>query len=337
MTDASGMYDLRQLRHFVAIAEHGNFARAAEVVNLTQPALSRSLQALERTLNCQLLDRSSRGAHLTAHGQLVLEHARTLLIASKGLKNAVDQLDNLEFGELHLGGGPCPSTMLIPRALGLLFKDHPRVRTTLHIDNWSNLREQLLGHNIEIYVSDTRETLDDPMLVTEQLRNFPVMVFCQPHHPLLECRDFSSGQLAHYPLACFKLPDYKALSVGRLNSRTPAISFECDNFAALDQLVRESDLLGLAPWDVLADQVSAGRIAVLPVPKSLFDERSAYGIVSRRGQLLSPAASALKAYLREENDRTYKRLCGNGEPYPADAWQKQRSEWISSAIKKLQQ
>lgn len=51
------MNDLRQLRHFVALAEHGHFARAAEAVNLSQPALSRSIQALENGLGCRLLDR----------------------------------------------------------------------------------------------------------------------------------------------------------------------------------------------------------------------------------------------------------------------------------------
>ncbi|QLL11836.1 LysR family transcriptional regulator [Pseudomonas chlororaphis] len=331
------MHDLRQLRHFVAIAENGNFARAAEAVNLTQPALSRSLQALERTLSCQLLNRSSRGVSLTTHGHLVIEHARTLLIASKGLKNAIDQLDNLEFGELLLGGGPIPSAMLIPRALGLLITRHAGVRTSLIIDNWMNLREQLLDHHIELYVADVRKVLDDPMLQVDELFNFPVMVFCQPHHPLLECVNLSPERIGHYPLACTKLPSCKMLSVGRLNARIPPVSIECDNFEALYQLIRESSMLGLAPWDVLADHVSAGRIAILPIPRNLLDERTAYGIVSRRGEALSPAAVALKIIVQEENQRTYMRLCGNGEPNPVEVWQQQHSESISNAIKKLQQ
>ncbi|WP_071551162.1 LysR family transcriptional regulator [Pseudomonas frederiksbergensis] len=215
------MHDLRQLRHFVAIAESCNFARAAEIVNITQPALSRSLQALERTLNCQLLDRSSRGANLTVQGHLVLEHARSLLTASRGLKNAVDRLNNLECGELLLGASPSPSAILIPRALGVLITRHPQVRSLLTIDNWFKLREQLLSNHIEMYVADIREVLDDPMLIIEQLHNFPVMVFCQPQHPLLECINLSPDQLAHYPMACAQLPTDKTLGIGRLNKRTP--------------------------------------------------------------------------------------------------------------------
>jgi DNA-binding transcriptional LysR family regulator len=55
------MNDLRPLRHFVALVEHGHFARAADAVHLSQPALSRSIQALEANLACSLLDRQSRG------------------------------------------------------------------------------------------------------------------------------------------------------------------------------------------------------------------------------------------------------------------------------------
>jgi len=97
------MNDLRQLRHFVALAEHGHFARAAEAVHLSQPALSRSIQALEASLGCVLVDRHSRGISLTAHGRLVLEHARRLLAGSQALSNAVGQLGNLASGELRLG------------------------------------------------------------------------------------------------------------------------------------------------------------------------------------------------------------------------------------------
>lgn len=90
------MNDLRQLRHFVALAEYGHFARAADAVHLSQPALSRSIQALEGNLGCALLNRHSRGISLTAHGELVLEHARRLLAGSQALSNAVSQLGNLD-------------------------------------------------------------------------------------------------------------------------------------------------------------------------------------------------------------------------------------------------
>src|SRR5690349_15978349 len=76
------MMDLRQLRHFVALADYRNFGRAAEATNLSQPAFSRSIQTLERDLDCALVDRSSRELRLTGQGELVLQHARRLLAGS---------------------------------------------------------------------------------------------------------------------------------------------------------------------------------------------------------------------------------------------------------------
>lgn len=161
------MNDLRQLRHFVALAEHEHFARAAAAVHLSQPALSRSIQALESQLGCTLVDRHSRGVSLTAHGRLVLEHARRLLAGSLALSNAVNQLGNLQAGELRLGAGPYPAARLIPQALGQLLQRYPRVQVKLDIANWLELRDSLLDSAIELFVADIRELQDDAQLHIE--------------------------------------------------------------------------------------------------------------------------------------------------------------------------
>ena len=72
--------ELRHLRHALALAEHGNFARAAEALHLSQPALTRSLQALEAQVGEQLFDRSHREVTPTTMGELLLQHARQLLL-----------------------------------------------------------------------------------------------------------------------------------------------------------------------------------------------------------------------------------------------------------------
>ncbi|SDN79411.1 LysR family transcriptional regulator [Pseudomonas jinjuensis] len=303
------MHDLRQLRHFIALAEHCNFARAAEAVNLSQPALTRSLQALERALDCQLLDRSARsGVNLTEHGRLVLEHARRLLAADQALKRAVSRLSNLEGGELHIGAGTFPSVGLVPRALGRFLEAHPRVQLSLISDNRLRLRDYLLNNRIELYVADVREVFDDPQLAIEPLHNYPILVFCRPRHPLLQGSDLGPEQLGRFPLATTPLPTRETIHVGRLNDRYPPLSFQCDNFTTLRGVVGSSDTLGMAPWDLLAEDVEAGRLAVVPLPKERLDLATDYAIVSRRGQSPSPAGAALKAMLLEEDERMFGRF-----------------------------
>lgn len=190
------MSDLRQFRHFVALAEHGHYARAAEAVNLSQPALSRSIQALEGQLGCTLVERGSRGVALTAHGRLVLEHARRLLAGHRALHNAVSQLGNLDSGELRLGGGPFPAARLLPEALAGFSSAHPRVRVALLIEDWQTLRQRLLDDAVELFVADIRELQGDPQLRIHPLREHPGVLFCRPGHPLLGLERPSAGQLA---------------------------------------------------------------------------------------------------------------------------------------------
>lgn len=293
------MNDLRQLRHFVALAEHRHFARAAEAVHLSQPALSRSIQALEHSLGCVLVDRHSRGISLTAHGQLVLEHARRLLAGSRALSNAVSQLGNLASGELRLGAGPYPAARLVPRALGAFAERHPGVRLQLLIDNWQQLHQRLMDDQIEIFIADSRELEGDVRLHIEPLPSHPGVLFCHPQHPLLQCQSLGVADLFDYPLAGTQLPEEVAAALRRQSGREQPLNIECDNFMVLKQLVAYSQVLSMAPWDVVEDDVAAGRLAVLPLSGDLV-QRSAYGIVSRAGHSLSPGAARLRDILLEQ-------------------------------------
>ncbi|MBX9755351.1 MAG: LysR family transcriptional regulator [Pseudomonadaceae bacterium] len=293
------MNDLRQLRHFVALAEHGHFARAATAVNLSQPALSRSIQALESSLDCQLLERPSRGVSLTAHGQLVLEHARRLLAGSRALENAVSQLGNLQAGELHLGCGPYPAARLIPQTLGQFSGRFPKVRVQLLIDDWRNLRRRLLNDELELYVADIREYGADPQLCVIPLQQYPGVIFCRPGHPLLGKEPLELNASLDYPLAGTSLPATINQAMQTLTGRAHPLTIECDNFMVLKALVSASDALSMAPWDVVAEEVLSGSLAALNLPLERLAQSSAYGLVSRSGRSLSPAAQAFSTLLQE--------------------------------------
>lgn len=296
------MNDLRQLRHFVALAEHGHFARAAAAVHLSQPALSRSIQALEASLGCGLLDRHGRGFSLTAHGRLVLEHARRLLAGSQALSNAVSQLGNLASGELRLGSGPYPAARLVPQAIGHFAEQHPRVRVQLLIDNWQQLRTRLLDDEIELFIADSRELHEDPQLHVEPLRSFPGVLFCRPQHPLRrQAGPLQVDDLRHFALAGTQLPLAISRHLERLGAGNNLLSIQCDNFMVLKELVSSSDVLSMAPWDVIAQDVAGGRLALLPLSELPDLPISAYGIVSRAGHSLSPAAEQWQRIVRQQD------------------------------------
>ncbi|WP_458237840.1 LysR family transcriptional regulator, partial [Pseudomonas sp. P5_A2_2] len=154
--------DLRQLRHLVALADYRNFGRAAEAINLSQPAFSRSIQTLERDLDCVLVERSSRELRLTGQGELVLQHARRLLAGSQALHNELTQYNGLTGGELHFGCGPYPAQVLVPEALAEFIQAHPAVRISFHQGDWEQLAVWLREQQIEFLVADARYFTGDP-------------------------------------------------------------------------------------------------------------------------------------------------------------------------------
>jgi DNA-binding transcriptional LysR family regulator len=294
------MTNLQQLRHFTALVEHGNFARAAEAVHLSQPALSRSIQALEASLECRLLDRHSRGISLTVHGQVVLEHAQRLLAGSRALENAVSQLGNLEAGELLLGSGPYPAARLVPEALGRMVSDWPRVRVNLIIDNWRGLRERLLTDKLELFVADVRDLEEDPLLHIEALGAYTGVMFCRPGHPLSRRNAISIKDMLAFPLATTQLPEQVEQDLRQFSEREQPVSIKCDNFMVLKALVAQSNVVSMAFTDVVAEDVKAGRLVVLPLVEKGFNQHSAYGLVSRAGHTLSPAAQAMRLQILED-------------------------------------
>lgn len=126
------MITLRQLEYLVTVVEEGSFTRAAELLHVTQPALSHQIQALERAVGAALLERSPRGVHLTPAGRAMLPHARAALSDTAGAISAVRQATGLAGGELRLATTYSISLGLLPPALRMWCRRHPEVDVRLY-------------------------------------------------------------------------------------------------------------------------------------------------------------------------------------------------------------
>ncbi len=162
--------DLRQLRHFIALHEHRSFVAAALAVNLSQSAFSRSIQALEHSAGCRLVDRAARDLRPTKQGLIVLEHARRLVSGAHNLANEIALFNGLEAGELRFGAGPAPATWLVPRAVGRFNVRYPKARVSFQVEHWQALNRRLQAEEFEFFVADTRHFEADPQYRTSRLR-----------------------------------------------------------------------------------------------------------------------------------------------------------------------
>ena len=141
---------IKQLRYFVALADHEHFGKAANASFVSQSAFSTAIKELETVLNKQLVDRTNRQVTITAAGQQVAAQARVLL--SDLEKLVVDAQADAEplSGELRLGVIPTIAPFLLPRCLPKLRRQHPQLRLLLREDQTERLHARLLSGELDV-------------------------------------------------------------------------------------------------------------------------------------------------------------------------------------------
>lgn len=143
-------FDSRHLGAFLAIVNAGSLGRAAEVLHVTQPALSRTLRRLEAQVGAPLFERHSKGMLLTPVGRALLPHA-TLL--QRGLENAAESLNvmrGLATGTIKVGAIGSVASRVLPIAIGRVLQRWPSLKVQVIEGVWDRLAEALMQHEIDI-------------------------------------------------------------------------------------------------------------------------------------------------------------------------------------------
>jgi DNA-binding transcriptional LysR family regulator len=290
--------ETRQLQHFLALLEHGNFARAAEAVHLSQPAFSRSIQQLEQQLGVRLFNRGRHGASATVYAHAALPHVRAMFASREALMQEIQAVQGLETGTLAIGTGPYPAIGLMDHIAARFIDHYPGIRLRLHTANWEALRHALLTNEIELFVADTRELSADSALTITPLPQPDGTIFCRRGHPLADSTDLQWSALLKFPFALTRLPDAIEMTLQELSAPHGGINrrIECDNVAMLLAMVAGSDAISMAPVSVIRTQLAAGTLVDLPV-QGVEQIQTHYGLVQRRERQLSPAASAFRQLL----------------------------------------
>ncbi|KJK03172.1 transcriptional regulator [Pseudomonas sp. 21] len=308
--------ELRQLRHLAALADFQNYQRAADAIGLSQSALSRSIQSLERDLDCLLVDRQSRDFRLTGQGELVLQHARRLLAGTRSLRNELQQYNGLDAGELRFGCGPYPAQLLVPEAMADFIRAHPAIDVGFLMGDWEQMAQLLREEQVEFFVGDAREFAGDPEYQVRWMEFRPGRFFCRAGHPLAGAEPLKLADLLDYPRVGTRIPPpLRKVLAEVIGERDFHMNIECAQFAAILHIVARSDAVGLAAVEALHDPVQRGEVALLQItdiPQDRPELRLHYGIVSRAGFSLSPAAQAMVEAIFAADQRLPRGLVGAG-------------------------
>ncbi len=290
--------DLVQLRHFVAVAEHGSLSRAAGALSLTQPGVTKSVRNLERELGVKLFVRRPRGVELTECGVALLRHAKLVGVQLRDAVAEIRAVSGGEVGEIGVGAGPSWLSRFLPVAVSRLVAKRPGVRVRVVGGFNDRLMRALRDGDLDLLVAALPEGLAEPDLDCVPLTHDVLGVIARRGHPVLD-RRVRPEDLLDYG---WVLPGRDVLSRHRLEAlflsrglTPPQPVIQSDSISFILATLRVSDCLGFATSQILVGDEAAD---IVPVPVRDISFRRAAGIIHRRRGELSQAAQALVDELR---------------------------------------
>jgi len=299
------MNDLRLIRLAIALGRHGNFARAAEEMNISQPSLTRGIAALERSLGAQLFDRTRKGAIPTAFGRVLLERGESMLRDDADLRREIQLLAGLEEGSVAIGAGAFAGEISVAKAIARVARAHPRLRIRLAVADPDQVAQDVLAGRIDVGVASTIGLERDARLVVEPLPPLRVYLACRSGHPLTKETRPSLARALEFPLATTPLRGAQAQLASNAGAATGSDDPVVTNFVpqivvnslALARLIaRDSDALCPGTAAVLAEDVAAGHLVMLDCHDPVM--RTNHGVLHLRARTLAPAAKMFIETLR---------------------------------------
>src|SRR5581483_10089099 len=187
--------ELRQLEHFVALAEERHFTRAAKRVHIVQSGLSASIRALETELGTTLFDRTTRRVELTEAGRAVLAQVRRALSTLTEVREAVAAVEGLERGRLSVGIMQSHGALDLPAILGRFHSEHPAIELHLRQATSDVLADLVHAGSLDLAFVSLVGRLP-PGLVRSPLLREPFMVVCRADHPVAALEQVPLHRLA---------------------------------------------------------------------------------------------------------------------------------------------
>jgi DNA-binding transcriptional LysR family regulator len=190
--------DFAALQAFLAVAETGSFSRGAERIYLTQPAISKRIAALEKTVDARLFDRIGRRVQLTEAGRALLERSRAILNDLEDAKRSLANLSGEIRGALSLATSHHIGLHRIPRTLKRFHARYPDVRLDLRFMDSEQACHAVVGGELELAVVTLPPT-PIAQLRCEHVWHDPLDVVVAPSHPLAAQRAIPVRTLLQYP------------------------------------------------------------------------------------------------------------------------------------------
>ncbi len=306
---ARSLFNRLRYKHLLMLVTLGNsqnLHRAAEALNMSQPATTRMLQEIEEAFGCTLFERQSRGMRATVLGEELLRFARAAL---NGLERCAEDLADRQaggYGYLAVGAimGAVPD--LVVQSIAEMKASHPLLRLRIMGDTSDQLSELLDQRRIDVAVARLSHAQDRQRFAFEALGNEHLAVVVRAGHPLTQVGKPDLAEMVEawpWILQPDTSPARVALenAFARLQVASPSDVIECTSVFAMLQLVQITDAILVLTDTVVRDHVHTGLLSVLDL--ELEEQLSPFGVMLRKDEAQSRELEIFLRMLRERARR----------------------------------
>lgn len=304
----------RQLRVFNEVAKHLSFARAAEALHLTPPAVTMQIKELEGHVGLPLFDRQGRQVSLTTAGEYMLLYARKMLATLKDAEDAAARLQRLEVGTLTIGM-VSTAKYFLPRLLTQFRQEHSGIEIKLVVGNREQLVQMLQGNEVDIAVMGRPPT--ELATRAEPFAAHPHMFVAPTDHPLLKVGHPTTEHLRPYSFIVRERGSGTRAAMEKfMNSQRlePRVVMEMTSNETIKQAVMAGMGLSFLSLHTLGLELEHGLIGVLDVEGTPIVR--AWNVVHTLSKMLSPAAEAFRYFMLENAESQLAVQYGAHMPLP---------------------
>jgi DNA-binding transcriptional LysR family regulator len=293
--------NLHLLRMFATVVRCGSFSKAADILNISQPAISKGVRDFELQVGCRLLNRSPRGVVPTPEGLALSRRADALFAVERAAEEELSALRGLHNGSLRIGASTTIATYMIPRYLGAFHRAYPGVDIHLISANTRDIAAQMVEHEIEIGLVEG--PVDDKTLVAEPWRTDVMKLIAAPDHAFALAGDPIDPKRLENEILIVREPGSGSREVvaQALAARgiEPLRTLEIGSTAAIKQVVAAGLGVSIVSVVTVDDQVRLGRLKVLDLD-GMTIERTLWQLTVP-GRVAMPAARAFEKMLLDRS------------------------------------
>ena len=259
---------LEQLRTFRVIARLGSFTQAAAALNLTQPAVSSQIGALETALSVKLFDRLGKRIALTPEGRIVLNAAADILHRVDEMRGALADLEGLRTGRLRVGASLVVGVYLLPEIVGRFKKHYPHIDVGLRIERAHRIIDLIMGNELDIGLVGEGSPVTDERLVLRPLMRDELVVITPPRHRLAGHGAIGPGELSREPFIIpardFATSEVILQRIAAAGLKLP-VPLELGNIEAVKKAVEAGLGISIVSRCAVQREIDAGTLKALRV------------------------------------------------------------------------